>query len=127
MCNNPILFVDDDMISLLLNCAVLRECGFVVLEATSYSEARAVLDRQPQLLALVTDIDLGAGPDGFELARGARRIDPDLPVVYMSGSNIGRYAQEGVCGSRFIPKPLDPYQVVRALDDATPMVPAHLH
>lgn len=124
MCSDPVLFVDDDLISRLLNCAVLRESGFDVIEARSYAEACAEIERRPRLAALVTDIDLGGGPDGFEIARRARLADPQVPVVYMSGTDLRRYASEGVNNSRFIPKPFGPDQVVKALDDATPPAPA---
>jgi CheY-like chemotaxis protein len=119
MCNDPVLFVDDDLISHLLNCAVLRESGFNVVEVRSYAEACAEIDRRPRLAALVTDIQLGVGPDGFEIARRARLADPQVAVVYMSGTELPRYASEGVNNSRFIPKPFGPDQLVRALDDAT--------
>ena len=120
MCSDPVLFVDDDLISRLLNCAVLRESGFNVIEARSYAEACAAIERHPRLTALVTDIQLGVGPDGFEIARRARLANPEVPVVYMSGTELRRYASEGVDNSCFIPKPFGPDQVVRALDDATP-------
>ena len=119
MSNDPVLFVDDDLISHLLNCAVLRESGFNVLEARSYAEACAEIERRPRLAALVTDIELGVGPDGFEIARRARLANPEVAVVYMSGTELRRYASEGVNNSRFIPKPFGPDQLVRALDDAT--------
>jgi CheY-like chemotaxis protein len=124
MYNDPVLFVDDDFISRLLNCAVLRESGFDVIEAGSYAEACAEIERRPRLAALVTDIELGVGPDGFEIARRARLANPEVPVVYMSGTDLRRYASEGVNNSRFIPKPFDPDQVVKALDDAAPPAPA---
>lgn len=119
MCNDPVLFVDDDLISHLLNCAVLRESGFNVVEAMSYAEACAEIKRRPRLAALVTDIELGVGPDGFEIARQARLTNPEVAVVYMSGTELRRYAHEGVNNSRFIPKPFGPEQLVKALDDAT--------
>jgi CheY-like chemotaxis protein len=53
MSNDPILFVDDDLMSRLLNCAVLRDCGFSVLEARSYAEACRLIRQQPRLTALV--------------------------------------------------------------------------
>jgi CheY-like chemotaxis protein len=124
MCSDPVLFVDDDLISRLLNCAVLRESGFDVIEASSYAEACAAIERSPRLAALVTDIELGVGPDGFEIARRARLANPEVAVVYMSGTELRRYAREGVDNSRFIPKPFGPDQVVKALDDATPPTPA---
>jgi CheY-like chemotaxis protein len=123
MGNHPILFVDDDLISRLLNCAILRECGFCVLEASTYAEACKLVEGCPKLGALVTDIDLGGEDDGFEIARRARAVDPDLPVVYISGTELARYAHEGVKESRFVPKPFDACQIARALEDLSPVAP----
>ena len=126
MSNDPILFVDDDLISQLLNCAVLRECGFDVLEARSYAEACRLIQEHPRLTALVTSVDLASQADGFELSRCARAANAHVLVVYLSGAEVHRYVAEGVSGSRFIPRPFDPYQIVRTLDDAAPLAPARL-
>ena len=126
MSNDPILFVDDDLTSRLLNCAVLRDCGFNVLEACSHAEACRLIQEEPRLTALVTSLDLASEACGFEVSRRARAANPHIPVVYLSGANVERYVAEGVSGSRFIPRPFDPYQIVRTLDDAAPLEPARL-
>jgi CheY-like chemotaxis protein len=126
MSNDPILFVDDDLISQLLNCAVLRDCGFNVLEARSYAEACRHIQEQPRLTALVTSLDLASEADGFEVSRCAREANAHIAVVYLSGTDVQQYVAEGVSGSRFIPRPFDPYQIVRALDAAAPLAPARL-
>jgi CheY-like chemotaxis protein len=126
MSNDPILFVDHDLISRLLNCAVLRECGFDVLEARSYAEACRFIQEHPRLAALVTSLELSCEAEGIDVSRCARASDAQIPVVYLSGNDVQRYAAEGVPGSRFIPRPFDPYQIVRALDDAAPLAPARL-
>jgi CheY-like chemotaxis protein len=125
MSNHPILFVDDDLISRLLNCAILRESGFEVLEAGSYAEACRIIQHH-RLAAVVTDIDLEDEADGFDVARGARAANAHIPIVYISGGDPGRHVSQGVSESRFIPKPLDPYQIVRTLDAAAPLAPAQL-
>jgi len=121
MSNDPILFVDDNLTSRLLNCAVLRDCGFEVLEARSYAEACRYIQEYPRLAALVTSLDLANEAEGFDVSRCARASNAQMPVVYLSGTDVQRYVAEGVSGSRFIPRPLDPYQIVRALDDAAPL------
>ena len=126
MSHDPILFVDDDLISRLLNCAVLRDCGFEVLEARSYAEACRLIQEQPRLTALITSLDLASGADGFDVSRYARAANPHLLVVYLTGADVHRYVAEGVPESRFIPRPFGPYQIVRTLDDATPLAPARL-
>jgi CheY-like chemotaxis protein len=125
MSNQPILFVDDDLISRLLNCAILRDSGFEVLEAGSYAQACRIIQHR-RLGAVVTDIDLEDEADGFDVARRARAANAHIPVVYISGGDPGRHVGQGVSESRFIPKPLDPYQIVRTLDAAAPLAPARL-
>jgi CheY-like chemotaxis protein len=122
MCNDPVLFIDDDLISRLLNCAVLRECGFDVVEARSPAEAGRIIANGAVFAAVVIDVDIGQG-DGFELARRARQMNPEVAVVYMTGTDVPRYVHEGVPRSHFVPRPFDPDQIVRALDDAAPVLP----
>jgi CheY-like chemotaxis protein len=114
-----VLFVDDNSICNLETCCFLRESGFNIVPAYCASEAFEFIDKHERLSALVTDIDLGPGPDGFDLARHARAAYLDLPVVYISGTAWRRYETEGVEGSQFISKPFHPRQVVEALNCAT--------
>ena len=116
MPNGCILFVDDNVICSLENCETLRDQGFSVLPVYNALAALEHIKRHPNLSALVTDIDLGPGDDGFAVARWARRAHPHLPVVYISGTASGRHATEGVCGSEFVTKPFNPQQVIDALN-----------
>jgi CheY-like chemotaxis protein len=95
----------------------LEECGLVVESVYSGPDAIKALDRLEPLTALLTDVDLGAGPDGFDLARHARRFYPHLPVVFVSGTMGAHHAANGVARSIFIAKPFVPRQVIDALDE----------
>jgi DNA-binding response OmpR family regulator len=64
---------------------------------------------------LITDINLGKGPDGWDVARHARELIPALPVVYMSGASAHEWTSHGVPHSVFIAKPFAPAQVVTAI------------
>lgn len=118
---DEVLFVDDDVVSHLANCDLLRQSGYEVIEANSVPDACTALDQHPHLAALVTDIDLGAGADGFELARRARAAQPGLPVIYISGTAAKRHRAEGVRNSAFIAKPFDPDQILDALTHMPPV------
>jgi CheY-like chemotaxis protein len=118
MHNFRILLVEDDFTSSMDCCEFLRSSGMAVTEADCAAAAFAVLGEAGHISALVTDIDLGAGADGFEVARRARAAYPDIPVVYISGAVIDRHAAEGVDGSTFVPKPLHPRQILEALGRA---------
>ncbi len=124
MCDAPVLFIDDNLWCHLDNCNILRECGFIVEEAYCASQAIELIDRRRPLRAMVTDIDLGAGPDGFDLARRVRTAHPRLPVIYISGAAARRHCTEGVEGSIFIAKPFEPQQIVEALRGVTCLVAA---
>lgn len=114
-----VLFVEDNFLLSMECCEFLREGGFIVTEAYCAAAAFEVLGRPGRLSGLVTDIDLGPGPDGFDVARRARAAYPDIAVVYISGTAATRCGVEGVAGSEFVPKPLRPHQILEALGRAT--------
>ena len=79
-----VLVVDDDPDVRAIAAIFLREAGYSVREAASGAEARDILAAGPICLALVDY----AMPimSGFEFARLARSIQPDLPVIYVTGA-----------------------------------------
>jgi DNA-binding NtrC family response regulator len=115
MSRDCILYVEDDLLCSSENSEVIREGGFDVVEACCAAEAAAVIDRHDPLAALVTDIDLGEGADGFEVARHARSAYPGLPVIYVSAAAAARISLEGLKGADFIAKPFRAQQIIDAL------------
>jgi DNA-binding NtrC family response regulator len=105
---NVILFVEDEA---MLHVAVepaLADVGFGVAGALSAHEAVQILNARPlEICALVTDVDLGAGLDGWALAKIARGAIADLPVIYASASSEADVAAEQVTGATFVGKPYD--------------------
>jgi len=65
--------------------------------------------------ALVTDIQLRGVMDGWEAARRAREIDPEFPIVYMTGGNAADWPSRGVPNSILLTKPFAPAQLVTAV------------
>ncbi|TJV37476.1 MAG: hypothetical protein E5Y02_32920 [Mesorhizobium sp.] len=48
-------------------------------------DAIAAFDRDSErVVAMVTDVRIGDGPTGWEVARHMRSVNPTLPVIYMS-------------------------------------------
>ena len=64
--------------------------------------------------ALVTDINL-RGTMGWEVAKVAREIDPEFPIIYMTGASADKYASHGVPNSILLTKPFAPAQLVTAV------------
>lgn len=115
-----ILFVEDDVLISYSSCGFLRDRGLRVIEASTASAAVTVLERLPYLSALVTDVDLGAGENGFDVARRMRASYPGVAVIFVSGTAASRHKVEGVEGSIFIAKPYHPRQIEEALLSLSP-------
>lgn len=111
-----LLYVEDDVLVQHMLQAELEEAGFNVLVANSGADALAVLAEQShELHGLITDINLGDGPDGWEVARTARELMSGLPIVYVSAVSEHEWTSQGVPASVMISKPFVPAQVVVAI------------
>ena len=117
MAGNHILVVDDEVLINLALSEFLQGAGFAIESVYSGATAIAAIRRHPPG-ALVTDLDLGSGPDGFEVARYGRDTCPGLPVVFVSGSMHDRHPRQGVVGSTYLAKPCDGHRVLLALREA---------
>jgi CheY-like chemotaxis protein len=96
--------------------ASFEDGGFAVVLASSGEEAIATLDAQGTTVrALVTDVNLGAKTTGWDVARHAREMNPDVPVVYVTGGEAHDWASLGVPNSVLIAKPFAPAQVLTAV------------
>ena len=70
---------------------------------------------EKKCVALVTDIKLGSSTTGWDVARHARELKPEMPVVYMTGSESSDWPSLGVPNSILVPKPFAPAQVITAI------------
>jgi CheY-like chemotaxis protein len=100
--NHPlILVVEDDQLvqNVVEDC--LSEGGFEAIIASPGENAVELLDAaEGKYRALVTDINLSPGElDGWHVARHAREIDPNFPIVYMSGKEPEDWPSKGVPNS----------------------------
>jgi PAS domain S-box-containing protein len=75
---------DDDTIRGYITDA-LREFGYHALEAPNAGAALEILDRQPNIQLLVTDIGLPGTMNGRELSDEARQRRPELRVLFTTG------------------------------------------
>ncbi|SMQ85560.1 Response regulator receiver domain-containing protein [Devosia lucknowensis] len=79
-----ILVVDDDALITLNTADIVTEIGYRALEAFSGAEALSLLERNNDIVAMVTDYSM-PGMNGVELATAARKLRPGLPVLLTSG------------------------------------------
>jgi len=111
-----VLVVEDDQSLQSIVEESLTDGGFEPAIAPSGEEAVTLLKSGlTKYRALVTDINLRGRMDGWEVAKRAREIDPEFPVVYMTGTSADDYGSQGVPNSILLNKPFAPAQLVTAV------------
>ena len=112
-----ILVVEDIMLIRMATVDMVEQIGFQAAEAGDGAEALAILQRDPEIEILLTDLGL-PGMNGRQLVEEARRLRPDLKVIIASG-----YSTENAAGGRpkdesikHLTKPFDLGQLRRALE-----------
>lgn len=111
------LIVEDDRIQREMIGLLLEESHFDVIECESAEAAEIVLKRRGRDLSLMmTDVHLAGNMDGVELAHIAKRCNPGLDVIVMSGQPL---PQELPDGASFWPKPWAPLDVIRVAESMT--------
>ena len=113
-----VLVVEDDPRVRELSLQRVEGLGYVVLEAHNAAAAIAILEKQPVEL-LFSDIGLGPGMSGFELARWVRTNRPSTKVLLTTGHASGVSAEEHTReGFPILHKPYNRLQLAVALQDA---------
>ena len=111
-----LLLVDDEQLILEMLVEAVEEAGFTTITSGDAADAIALFEQNGAAIrGLVTDVNLGSGLEGWELARVARENSADLPVVYISGASGRNWSARGVPNSLMITKPFAPAQVVVAV------------
>ena len=111
-----ILFVDDEPLIFETVKDALEEGGFTVRPEHTAEGAMEALEKCAlQLSGLVTDVNLGSDVTGWDIAKRARELRPDLPIVYTSGYSSAEWNALGVPHSALVPKPYAPAQIVTAI------------
>jgi len=105
----------------------LAAAGFDVTEATNGRKALSEFDADAsRFRGLITDINLGKGPDGWEIARRGRELIPDLPVCISAvTARPIDWSSKGVPNSLIVSKPFATAQIITAI--STLLVEADTH
>jgi CheY-like chemotaxis protein len=112
MPNFVALIVEDDPFQRECLADLLKSEGLEVLECANGEVAELVLATTgTELRALVTDIQLGGGMSGVELAQYAKRKFPNLNVVMVSGHSAPLVPHD----THFFMKPYEPQQLLDAV------------
>ena len=80
-----VMVVEDDPEVRTLSVALLRSFGYEILEAGDGETALKMLETEPRVNLLFTDVVLAGGMSGLELAVEVRSRFPGIAVLYTSG------------------------------------------
>lgn len=111
-----ILVVEDEPLTCMAVADLLQTAGFDTVSAPNDAAAYSALqDDAIEFDALVIDVNLGEGTTGFDVARFARRLRPDVPVIYLSGGSPDWVTAFGVTDSEFLGKPFKDAELLKLL------------
>jgi len=89
-----VVVVEDDPFMRSLIAETLDSAGFQVQTAANAADAkRAIRILDPD--AVVIDINLGEGPDGFDLAQSIRKTSAEIAVVFLTAQPDPRFSGKG--------------------------------
>jgi DNA-binding response OmpR family regulator len=119
-----ILLAEDETLIAMSIQEALEDGGFGVRSVASGTAAMSALETgDPRPFGLITDVRLGDGPDGWDVARRAREIYTAIPVVYMSGDSAIDHTSQGVPDSLMVQKPFAAAQIVTAISTLLNQIP----
>ncbi len=117
-----VLVVDDEpIVRVALKTLVNWEsCGYIFdLEASNGKQALALIDGNPDVKILVTDLKMPV-MDGFELISEVKKRGLDMQIVVLSGYNdydLVRHAFKLGANDYILKSEMDPDNIVKLLDD----------
>ncbi len=115
--NETILLVEDDALVRKVARAILDRAGYVVLEASTGSEALTLAEQHPATIhLLLTDVVMPR-MSGPELADRLRVRHPATKALFMSGYTDRSIVHQGLLdsGVAFLQKPLTPDNLLRRI------------
>ena len=112
MSKRILLVEDDELLGVLFELALVK-AGYRVLRARNGQAAMARLaPKAPPVDLVLTDVRLGDGPDGWQVARRAQARSPDVPVIYMTGARGDDWLPQHVPLGVLLLKPFHVQQLV---------------
>ncbi|KNH02025.1 Sensory box histidine kinase/response regulator [Qipengyuania citrea LAMA 915] len=114
-----VLIVEDEPFLILNMICVFEDAGFKVFDAPNAQEAFRIMDEhREQIDLLVTDIRLGPGEDGWDLAGKWRELFHDLPIIFVSGDSTAEWEHRRIPNSVMLQKPVSGRDVLEAAHSA---------
>lgn len=98
---------------------LFEDAGFETLEAFHAEEAFKIMaDSRDGIDLLLTDINLGQGPDGWGVARKSRELLGELPIIFVSGDSQCDWEKQNIFKSVMFAKPVQGKDLLEAVNAA---------
>ena len=108
-----LLLVEDDALVRMTVALMLEDDGFGVVEAATAEEALKLMRGGLGAPVMVTDVDLGAGWNGMELADQLRALSPDLVIIFITGRTASLAGRALGPREAVLPKPFEGSELAR--------------
>lgn len=107
-----IMVVEDDCKVREMFCTVLRENGFIPVEAADGEKALSIMENQ-YIDLIISDIMM-PNMDGYELIRQIRSTDPVIPILIITAKDGAFYKKEGFQSGTddYMVKPVDVNEMI---------------
>lgn len=109
--DETILMVEDDDLVRMSVQSLIESLGYRVVPARDGPDALEILRHDTPIDLLFTDVVMPGGMHGPQLAAEARRLRPELKVLYTSGYP----RSEGLTGNQLLSKPYEAYELAAKL------------
>ena len=108
------LVVDDEALIRMMAADFLADEGYKTIEAADGAGAILALAHHPEVMLLVTDVNMPGEPDGLQLAALARERDAALSIIVTSGKVVPATC-ELPTRVQFVSKPYQAWQLIEAV------------
>jgi signal transduction histidine kinase len=112
--SRTILLVEDEQPVRLIAAEILKDAGYTVIEAANGPDAIKLVENNEKIDILVSDVSMPQGMSGVELARAARALLPQLPVLLTSG--YAEVLSRDDHGFPLLPKPYAATELIQRLE-----------
>jgi two-component system, cell cycle sensor histidine kinase and response regulator CckA len=115
-----IMVVEDDETVRSLTANVLKNAGYVVIEASGPAAALKMAERNASTIHLLLSDVIMPGFDGVELSKRFHKSHPDTPVLFMSGYSDDTMAHHGLTVDQYelLMKPFSTTNLLRKVREA---------
>jgi DNA-binding response OmpR family regulator len=113
---NTIIVVEPDVLTRMVLADYLRECGYKVVECPNAEDVLIILSAGRKVDAVLCEVDLIGGLNGFGLALRVKETHPAVDVLLTSGPSAAADRAGQLCEDGPLEQPYHPRDVVRRLD-----------